>query len=251
MMHAKEWIFSSFFFETLSLRMLFSKLAKLFISKFAGRAYTDTKNVGSERMKKTAKTAAEKSALILVGSLFFSASLSFFLNPASIVTGGVSGVAILLAKFVPLGIGTLFLFLNIPILIAGFCKFGKNFMLGTLYATLLSSLFTELFDLAFAPLLPLTNDLFFSAVFGGLLCGVGLGFVFLADATTGGTDIGVRLLQLRFPKLRPGILFFIIDFSVVLASAFVFSTFDAALYSTVALVTTSLALECVLYTRKN
>ncbi len=192
------------------------------------------------------ETSIKRACLILCGSLFFAVSLALFLTPASIVTGGVSGVAIILDHYLPIGVGALFFLLNLPLLLVGLIKFGRHFMLFTLLATLLSSLFTDILEFAFAKQLPLTSDLFSAALVGGALCGLGLGLVFRADATTGGTDIGVRLLRLSFPNLKPGILFFLIDFTVVVASAIVFRHFSLLLYSTLALLSTSLVLECVL-----
>lgn len=185
--------------------------------------------------------------LLTLGCLLFAISLAFFLNPASIVAGGVSGVAILLAEWLPVGVGILFLLLNLPLMLLGLYKFGWRFMLSTLIATALSSLFTDLFAVLVSGFLPLMKSLFLSATLGGALCGVGLGLVFRAGATTGGTDIGVRLLQLRFPRIRVGVLFFLLDFAVVLASAIVFKTLDAALYSTLALAFCSLAVDLTVY----
>lgn len=200
-------------------------------------------------MKKTIKRILGNAALLVAGSLIFALSLSLFLSPAGIVTGGVSGLSILLADFLPLGTGTLFLLLNLPILLAGLWKFGRRFMLSTLAATLLSSLFTDLLSLLVAPLLPLTNDPLLVAIFGGMACGAGLGLVFRADATTGGTDILVRLLRLKLPHFKPGALFFAIDSLIVLASAIVSRSIETGLYSTIALLLTSFVMDFVLYGR--
>lgn len=181
------------------------------------------------------------------GAFLFALSLTLFLDPASIVTGGVSGIAILLARVVPLSVGLLFLLLNLPILLIGLFAFGIRFMLATLYATALSSLFTELQAYLLAPLLPITENLILASLFGGLFCGIGLGLVLRGGGTTGGTDIGVRLLRLKFPHIREGLFFFIIDCTVVLASALLFRSLESALYSTVALIVCSKALDNILY----
>ncbi|MBQ7364829.1 MAG: YitT family protein [Clostridia bacterium] len=187
--------------------------------------------------------------LLTVGSVLFSLSLIVFLDPAKLVTGGVSGIAILLSHLLPLGVGGIFLILNIPPLIVGVSVFGKRFMLATLYATLLSSFVSELFAIVFHSVLPLSEDKILSALFGGILCGVGLGLVFRAGGTTGGTDIAVRLLRLKFPHIKEGIFFFVIDFAVVAASAMVFRSFESALYSTLALIACSLSVDAILYGR--
>lgn len=194
-------------------------------------------------MKKTLRAIGE----LTVGSFLFALSLTLFLDPASIVTGGVSGIAIVLARLVPLGVGLLFFLLNLPILLIGLRAFGMRFMLATLYATILSSLFTELQAYLLAPFLPITENLILAALFGGLICGVGLGLVLRGGGTTGGTDIGVRLLRLKFPHIREGLFFFIIDCSIVAISAVVFRSFESALYSTIALIVCSKAVDGVLY----
>lgn len=185
--------------------------------------------------------------LLTAGAVCFALSLTLFLDPASIVTGGVSGIAILVSHMVPIGVGALFLLLNIPPLAVGIYAFGKRFMAYTLYATLLSSLLAELAAFFTAPLLPLTDDPVLSSLFGGALCGAGLGLIFRAGGTTGGTDIGVKLLRLKFPLVKEGRFFFVIDFSVVLASAIVFRSFESALYSTLALIACSVSVDTVLY----
>ncbi len=194
-------------------------------------------------MKKTLLSLGELTA----GSFLFALSLTLFLDPASIVTGGVSGIAIILARLVPLGVGLLFFLLNLPILLVGLRAFGVRFMLATLYATALSSLFTELQAHILTSFLPITENLILASLFGGLFCGVGLGLVLRGGGTTGGTDIGVRLLRLKFPHIREGLLFFIIDCTIVVASAAVFHSLESVLYSTIALIVCSKAVDGVLY----
>ena len=182
-----------------------------------------------------------------VGALLFSISLALFLEPASIVTGGVSGVAIILAHLVPLSVGLLFFFLNLPMLLIGLRVFGVRFMLATLYATVLSSCFTEILTRSLSFLLPLTESPLLASALGGILCGAGIGLVMREGGTTGGTDIGVRLLRLKFSRIREGVFFFIIDYTVVLASAFVFHSVQSILYSTAALILCSVTVDAILY----
>ncbi len=78
---------------------------------------------------------------------------------------------------------------------------------------------------------------------------VGLGLVFKAGATTGGTDIIVKLLRIRFPYLKTGVLFLITDAVVVIISGFVFRNVDVALYAGLVIVINSFLLDMVLYGR--
>ena len=148
-------------------------------------------------MKKKLLRLLKKPVLILTGSFVFALSLSLLLSPVGIVTGGVSGVAILLDRLLPLGTGTLFLILNIPIILTGLFKFGKYFMISTVAATLLSSLFTDLLSLFAASFLPLTDDLLLVAIFGGASCGVGLG---LGEGV--GVEVGGRLAAVFFQVIE-------------------------------------------------
>lgn len=78
---------------------------------------------------------------------------------------------------------------------------------------------------------------------------LGLGLIFKAGATSGGTDIIVKLLRLKFPHLKTGVLFLLTDAIIVTASAFVFQDIDTALYAGLVVLVNSLLLDVVLYGR--
>ena len=120
---------------------------------------------------------------LTLGSLIFAAGVACFLDPNSIAPGGISGVAIIITKFVDvLPTGTLIALINVPILIVGTIKFGFKFLASTMYAVLLSSVAVDTFG---ALVGPLTNDLLLAAVGGAVLVGTGVGLVFRTGATTG------------------------------------------------------------------
>ncbi len=195
--------------------------------------------------KKTLRKQIADYLMITAASFLYSAGVSLFLDPNSLAPGGVTGIAILLNRFTGVETGTLILLINIPILAVGTWKFGIPFILSTVYATVLTSAFTNLLGTAGAA----TEDLFLSSVAGGALMAVGLGLVFKAGATTGGTDIIVKLMRLKMPHLRTGFLFLLLDAAVVTASAFVFRNVDRALYAGLAVCVTSAVLDLVLYGR--
>ena len=82
--------------------------------------------------------------LITVASAVYSVAVSLFLDPNSLAPGGVTGIAIILNRLIPVETGTLILLINIPILILGAWKFGLRFSLSTIYCTVVISLFTNL-----------------------------------------------------------------------------------------------------------
>ena len=182
---------------------------------------------------------------ITAASLIYAAAVSLFLDPNSLAPGGVTGIAIILNRLTNLETGTWMLLINIPILAVGTWKFGLRFILSTMYCTALTSLFTNYLT----PFGPVTTDPLLATLAGGVLMAVSLGMVFKAGATTGGTDIIVKLLRLRVPHLKTGSLFLITDALIVAISAFVFRNIDVALYAGLVVVVNSLLLDVVLYGR--
>ncbi len=178
-----------------------------------------------------------------VASVIYSVGISLFLDPNGLVPGGVTGVSIILNRVTGLETGTWILLLNIPILILGVWKFGVGFILSTVYCIVLVSAVTNLL----APIGALTGDCFLAALAGSSLMALGLGLVFQAGGTTGGTDIIIKVLRLKMPYLKTGSLFLIMDATVVLLSFLVLKDVDRALYAGMVVFVTSFVLDLVLY----
>ena len=174
-------------------------------------------------------------AFILLGTALISAATKYVYLPASLDTGGISGVAVIWERLwgVPLWItNTAF---NIPLFLLGLRFKGWRFLRRTLAATALMSL--ELLLLPEMPSLP-HEDLFLSAVFGGLLSGAGCGMVFSAMATTGGTDLMAALLQLKFKHISLPKLVGILDLIIILFGIWAFGLVQG-LYALTAVFVTS------------
>lgn len=174
----------------------------------------------------------------------YAVGISLFVEPNNIASGGVTGIAIILNKAIGGSTGIWFFVINIPILLIGMWKFGFKFLMSTVYCTTIISVFTDLLSRYGSPL---TNDVLVATIAGGMLTAIGMGGVFKAGATTGGMDIVVKLCKLKFPYMKTGSLFLIMDFLVVLASAFVFQDIDRAFYSAMEVFVTSTLLDLVLY----
>lgn len=181
--------------------------------------------------------------IITAASLVYGVAVSLFLDPNSLAPGGVTGIAIILNRSVNLETGTLILLINIPIIILGTYKFGFRFIISTAYCTVTFSFVTNLL----ARLEPVTTDPLLAALAGGTLVAISLGMVFKSGATTGGTDIIVKVLRLKFPHLKTGALFLLTDAVIVTLSAIVFGDLDKALYAGLTVIVTSVMLDVVLY----
>ena len=183
--------------------------------------------------------------LITIACAVYSVAISMFLDPNSLAPGGVTGIAIILNRLIPVETGTLILLINIPILLLGAWKFGLRFSLSTIYSTVLISLFTNLLT----NVKVVTSDPLLAALVGGSLSAIGIGWVFKAGATTGGTDIIIKLLRIKMPHLRTGGLFLAMDAVIVALSAFVVKDIDVALDAGLTVFVISLVLDLVLYGR--
>lgn len=183
--------------------------------------------------------------VITCGTLLFGMAISLFIDPGNFAPGGVSGLSIILSRLIPLETGTLFLLINIPIMLLGGWQFGRKFLIGTLYATLMASVFTNIFK----TFPPLTKEPVLAAIFGGALMAVGMGMVLRCGATTGGTDIIVKCIRRRKPHIKTGTLFLLLDAVVVGIGGVVFRNVDAVLYSALSTMITSTVLDMVLYGR--
>lgn len=179
-----------------------------------------------------------------IGSALFALGFAMFLIPNDINTGGISGLAMILRELLGFGsIGTLTLLMNIPLFLIGGVKIGKRFFAGSLIGMVLSSVLIDLFALIpFATPEPLIGGLY-----GGVLCGAGLGLVFMAGASTGGSDILVRLLKKKYRNLPIGSISMMFDAMVVLLTGLVFRDISKALYSGVVVFVCGQVIDAVVY----
>lgn len=184
---------------------------------------------------------------ISLGCVAYAAGLILFLNPNDLAPGGVSGVSIMLSRFIPVEVGTLILVFNIPLLITAFIKFGAKFTAMTAFATVLSSTIMDLLEAFLPPDYAVTRDKLLAGIFGGTLMALGMGVIFRAGGTTGGSDIIIRLLRRKFRHLKTSTIFLITDCIIVGISALVFGNIEAALYAGIALAVNSSVLDFVLY----
>lgn len=184
---------------------------------------------------------------ISLGCVAYAAGLILFLNPNDLAPGGVSGVSIMLNRFIPVEVGTLILLFNIPLLIIAFIKFGAKFTAMTAFATALSSTIMDLMGAFLPPDYAVTKDKLLAGIFGGALMAFGMGVIFRAGGTTGGSDIIIRLLRRKFRHLKTSTIFLITDCIIVGVSALVFGNIEAALYAGIALAVNSTVLDFVLY----
>lgn len=186
--------------------------------------------------------------IITFAALLYSLGIALFLNPNNLAPGGISGLAIILNSILPvhIGVGTMIILFNIPIMIAGAWKFGAKFITSSLYTTAISSVAINVMpDLL--KISSLTGNKILAAVIGGALLGISMGMLFRMDTTTGGADIIVKIIRQYKPYLKSGQIFLVIDGIVVTISAVAFRDIEVALYAAVAIYISSEFLNRTLY----
>lgn len=191
------------------------------------------------------KTILRNYFLATLGSLLYAAGVTLFLRPNDLASGGISGLSILVGSIFPFfSTGTWVVIFNIPIMIAGIWKLGTKIIWPTLYSVAISSVAMNLFQ-SYVP--AITENTLLGCCGGAVLAATGIGLVFRGGATTGGTDIIVKLIRLRFPHVSTGAIFLFTDGVICLLSGFVFHDFDKALYAGIAVFIQMLVLNTVLY----
>ncbi len=210
---------------------------------------TSAETSGAAGRRKSGKEIVTDLLIITLGCFLLAAGIALFLDPNRLAPGGLSGVAIILNKLLPLNTGLLLLILNIPLLIVGLIKFGRQFLFSTVYATVMLSLLTDLISwiAGLFRVEAVTDDLFLASLFGGLLSGAGLGLVFSRGCTTGGLDIVVALIHKRWRHLSVGRIFLAVDFLVAAASAAVFQDIAIGLYASFGILIYSVVMDAILY----
>lgn len=182
--------------------------------------------------------------LLTIGGVLLALNVNLFLAPNRIAPGGVSGISIIINHFSGFPIGIMMLILNIPMVMLGFRYLGGfTFLFRSLYVILLFNLGTDLLNFLW-PAIGLSDDLLLSALYGGVLGGIGTGLVYLGRGTSGGTGILGRLLQLR-TGIPLSQVYLITDGIVVVIAGLVFG-WNIALYSLITLFIWGVATDHIL-----
>ena len=180
----------------------------------------------------------------LAGSALFSAGFAPFLEPNAMNSGGISGLAMVIVELLGVGsVGGLTILFNLPLFLLGGMKIGKRFFLGSTLGTLVSSVLIDLIASFPAP----EVEPLIAALYGGVVCGLGLGIVFVSGTSTGGADILVRLLKLKWRNVPIGQISMCFDAVVVVLTGLVFRDIQSALYSGVTVFLTGKVIDAVVY----
>jgi len=163
--------------------------------------------------------------LIALGAMTSALGYAIFQVPFKLAAGGVSGLGIIVNHYTGIPAGMLFLLLNIPLLILGFFQLGRwKFLFSTITAVVTFS-FASDFLAYYMPRMmsryPITDDLLLASIYAGILYGIGMGVIYRAGGSVGGTSVPARILHLKtgFPMSQA---FLFTDVTVIVLAGFVF-----------------------------
>ncbi len=176
------------------------------------------------------KSSLMSYVLIVIGSFMAAAGYALFADPLKIVPGGVYGLAIIIHHLFDLPTGAVGLCFNVPLFIWGIWVLGPRFGAKTFIGTVLMAVFIDLLNHFFGNTPYFTDNLMLASIVSGVLIGGGIGLIFKAKATTGGTDIVAQIIN-KYTRTPIGKLLIIVDTFVVITGVVTFRNWELAFYA--------------------
>ena len=183
-------------------------------------------------------------AKIITGSVIFGVGIQCFFHPAALLSGGVTGIAMIINYLSGWPVGMMMLAMNLPLFLIALRNYGWRFLAGSILGTVVCSVSIDLLAMTN---FHLTTEPLLAAIYGGVITGLGLGIVYSTGSTTGGTDVVAKLMKTRFPYVNFGTLVLILDAVVISIFAVIFGQYDHAMYTVVGVYLSAKVIDLVLY----
>ena len=159
-------------------------------------------------------------SLIALAALLYGVGTVLFIFPNSVLLGGTSGIALIVAKWLPVSPGTVSVILNTTLIVLAFVILGKGVAIRTFVGSALTTVFIGVFEPLFANVTPLVSNNYLAAFIGAAIIAVASGIMFYVDSSSGGTDI-VALILKKYVDVNIGRALFITDVLIVIVGGIV------------------------------
>ncbi len=171
-------------------------------------------------MKDNARLARTAVMLVMVvlGNMLYALAVKLFLLPSGLITGGTTGIALVMNHVAGIPVSLFVLVFNVTMLVAGYLLLGKTFAVTTVVSTFIYPLSLELFDRLLGEV-AVTQDILLCMFFSGLGIGTALGMVIRAGASTGGMDIPPLVLN-KYLGIPVSVSLYVFDFCILIAQMF-------------------------------
>ncbi len=180
-----------------------------------------------------------------MGAFIMASGFVLFITPYKIVPGGVYGISIVIHYMLGTPVGLMALAFDIPLTILGIKILGPRFGMKTVVGFFATAIFMDTLTYFYGTEPLVQNDALLSSIFGGLFIGVGLGLIFKAKATSGGSDI-VAMIISKYTKLPLGQLMIFVDSAIVLVALIAFKDWKIPLYSLIVIFITGKVVDVIL-----
>ncbi|GIO52605.1 MULTISPECIES: YitT family protein [Paenibacillus] len=180
-----------------------------------------------------------KYVVVVLGAAFIACGFNLFLVPLHLLSGGVSGLSMLVNYFTPISLSVLYFVFNIPMLVAGWFQLGKRFIILSILSVVATT-----WLIAVVPETSLVSDTLLAAVFGGVLVGIGAGISFRAGGSSGGFDI-IGSIVTRYRDFPIGNILVAMNGVVILAAGYLQDNWNLALASIVSIFVTGKVVDMI------
>ncbi len=167
--------------------------------------------------------------MMTVGAFLIALGFNFFLIPHQLLSGGISGISMMVGYITGGNIALLYFILNMPVLLWGWFIVGHRFIIWSVYTVVASTVFLQVI-----PVMKIANDLMLGAVFGGIIIGFGSGLTLRYGGSSGGFDI-IASIATRKHDWPIGMIIFLLNGVVIAVLIFFTQDWNLALYSLVAI----------------
>lgn len=170
---------------------------------------------------KSTKERIQDYIIITIGTIIASFSVFFFLTPSHLAVGSISGLAVLLAKFVPMTVGTLLIILNGICLLLSAIFVGKEFTYRTLYPSILLPIVIRILEKFYPNMQSLMGDQFLDMLGYLFLYALGASLLFMNNASSGGLDVITKIMNKYF-HMELGTAMSVCGMAVAIPSIFIY-----------------------------
>lgn len=176
-----------------------------------------------EQVSQPALQTLKEYAVITAAVLIMDIGIYVFKFPNNFSFGGVSGMAVVICRFLPFTASQINLFINLLLLLVGFAVLGRNFGVKTAYVTVLSSVLLNIFEKLFPMAHPLTDEIMLELCFAIILPALAAALLFFENASGGGTDIIAMIIK-KYSTMNISTALLVTDLIVVILAFLIFDT---------------------------
>lgn len=190
-------------------------------------------------MKKNFLQLAKETFIVTLGCMIMAFNINYFFLGNKLAQGGVGGLSLIIHYLSHIDISYIYFGLNVPLIIAAYIFLGKEFVVKTLYATVVLTISLKIFGNFREPL----DEILMASILGGALNGIGIGIVFYAGGSTGGTDIIAKIIN-KYYGIALGKVLLAMDFIILSLVAFIFGKI-IFMYTLISLIVTAKIVDLI------